>query len=290
MDNILLEYQGREIEVTEVNCASGDIPILPEKWANGAEELYRNQEGQYYLRRQFRRLDIDTPQERRASGRAYVHRLSLKAAALWAAARTMPQTLMLRHDLADALLPELSADAILNLQCGNGEVWNVPLNAETMTALRHRARQEGVTVAEAFTGIIGLAVQVGRLIDPVEPVKFEPRVEKMLARYCARLGEDRGDVVNAWMLNTLKAVKEGQDSHGVGYDVDVRAAKRRRLRRTRKEHQSRRISSDNSSLQAAANRPDAALCAAFEPNGDDDESEDPPRSSPQPEADDQPED
>ena len=101
-------YQGQSIQAQKVNEMSGHLTvgIFPGNWHLdhvGDEALLRDAAGQYYLQRKLAILDEDGTTQRHASGRTHVHRLSLKAAAMWAVMRCNACTNDLRHDLAAAL-------------------------------------------------------------------------------------------------------------------------------------------------------------------------------------------
>ena len=103
-----INYQGREIEAVEVNQMHGYLGITAPQgncWLahDGDEDLFRDAEGQYYLRRTLKLWDYDSTSERHASGRTHVHRLSVKAAILWAIMRCNAQTDALRRDAVKVL-------------------------------------------------------------------------------------------------------------------------------------------------------------------------------------------
>ena len=102
-------YQGQPTKATLVNYLSGAIPTSTVEH-DGDEDLFRDEAGRYYLRRQLSRLDSEG-ECRPASGRTHVHRISIKAAILWATTRLNSQTLDLRLSAADALkVPALTGD------------------------------------------------------------------------------------------------------------------------------------------------------------------------------------
>ncbi len=83
-------YQGREIPATVLNYQSGSITLGRRRGnaeADGDEEILRDTEGHYYLRQ---RINWDGP--------VRVHRISVKAAILWATVRAN----WLRNDLREA--------------------------------------------------------------------------------------------------------------------------------------------------------------------------------------------
>ena len=82
-------YRGREIKTGRVAYQSGDLTTNNLGSREGDEELFRDDKGQYYLRRKWSREDASR-----------VHRLSLAAAMLWAIARANPETKALRMDAA----------------------------------------------------------------------------------------------------------------------------------------------------------------------------------------------
>ena len=97
-------YQGQEIKVTLVNRQDGCLSITAPKegsWLEheGTEEIFRDEQGQYYLRRKLRFWDYDSDTERPASGCPHVHRISVKTAALWALMRCDVRTNDLRRDV-----------------------------------------------------------------------------------------------------------------------------------------------------------------------------------------------
>ena len=114
-----INYQGREIEVTLVNHMSGHLIITmhTDTWwmaHEGDEELFRDADGQYYLRRKLCLWDKECDEERFASGRTHVHKLSVKAAAYWATMRSMAFTNDLRRDLRKSLTENVFDSGDLN--------------------------------------------------------------------------------------------------------------------------------------------------------------------------------
>ena len=100
-------YQGRPVQATLVNYLSGTIPTSTVD-ADGDEELFRDEAGRYYLRRKLGLL-ADYHEDNgegniEASGRTYVHRLSINAAILWATTRLNSETLALRCDAANLIM------------------------------------------------------------------------------------------------------------------------------------------------------------------------------------------
>ena len=85
-------YEGREIKMGRVAYQSGDLNTNSLRLREGDEELFRDDKGQYYLRRKWSSEDVPR-----------VHRLSLAAAVLWAIARANPETNALRIDAARVL-------------------------------------------------------------------------------------------------------------------------------------------------------------------------------------------
>ncbi len=100
-----INYQGREISVRLVNYLSGGLPITPYRDHEGDEDLYKDEAGQYYLRRELNLLDchVESERDRPASGRIHVHRISTKAAVLWACVRLNARSWDLLEDARDAM-------------------------------------------------------------------------------------------------------------------------------------------------------------------------------------------
>ena len=100
-------YQGQPVEVELVNYLSGTIPTSTVD-AYGDEELFRDSQGRYYLRRQLELLaDYHEDQGEGnipASGRTLVHRINVNAAILWATTRLNSERLDLRRDAAKLLM------------------------------------------------------------------------------------------------------------------------------------------------------------------------------------------
>ncbi len=97
-----LYYQGRAVKATLVNYLHGALPNRSVVDYDGEEDLFRDSEGHYYLRRKLGWFDAGTC-EREASGRTYVHRISATAAILWATTRLNSETLHLRRKAAELL-------------------------------------------------------------------------------------------------------------------------------------------------------------------------------------------
>ncbi len=111
-----------------------------------------------------------------------------------------------------------------------GGMFSVPLDADEREALEERARVEGTSVGEAFLSMLRRRLGV---TAPAPVYDLEPKVRKLLARYCRlRPAEDPRDVVNAglacWLESSLESVKGSGEA---GRDADVATARRRRLRR-----------------------------------------------------------
>ena len=104
---ITFSYQGQELTGERVNSMDGDLPIVIREDCmvrhHGFEELLRDKEGHYYLRRHLQVCDVDGTTEHEASGRTRVHRISLTAAVQWAIMRCEAETNHLRRDVAAAL-------------------------------------------------------------------------------------------------------------------------------------------------------------------------------------------
>lgn len=113
-------YQGREVDATRVNYLSGSIPTSTVD-LDGDEDLFRDEQGRYYLRRKLGWFD---PQGEpyKASGRAIVHRVSPTAAILWATVRLNSQTLDLRKDAWEALKASATSHAAQRFEDGSMNV------------------------------------------------------------------------------------------------------------------------------------------------------------------------
>ena len=136
-------YQGQSIDVERVSRISGDFTVWSrgefQSWHSGDEDLYRDAHGQYYLARSLRFLDYDSELERKASGRKYLHRISLKAAALWAVMRPFSDSDSLKRDLNAALAAPTSTSATRHFADGSMAV-TLHLKPEPARLLRDACR------------------------------------------------------------------------------------------------------------------------------------------------------
>lgn len=124
-----INYQGREIKVERTNHISGAITTKGED-LNGDEELFCDEEGRYYLRRKLDVLDAQGERQH-ASKRTHVHRISAKAAILWATTRLNSETLDLRCTAADLLrLHERHSDVLAVLDDHSRELRRRELASE----------------------------------------------------------------------------------------------------------------------------------------------------------------
>lgn len=110
-----INYQGQSIQAETVAYIDGNFTtaILPEESTlehQGREDLFRDAEGRYYLRRELCVWDVDGTGERTPQYGEHMHRLSTKAAILWTVMRANPVTNDLRREARDVL----AGPAVLN--------------------------------------------------------------------------------------------------------------------------------------------------------------------------------
>ena len=104
-DKTFLTYRGQRIQVVQVAYMSGTMTDTPWMDHDGDENILLDETtGQYYLRRELTTLDCQR-EKRDTSGRTLVHRLSPKAAVLWATMRANATGWDLRNEALALMEP-----------------------------------------------------------------------------------------------------------------------------------------------------------------------------------------
>ena len=212
-------YQGQPIEANLVNYLSGTIPTSTVD-ADGDEELFRDEAGRYYLRRELNWLGIDDDSgagERRASGRVLTHRINVNAAILWATTRINSETLDLRSDAASLLMENRGYADPFPLHLNAAKRSGQPATTTALVCVVD-GPVSGATADGWFDGCIqpeeGSGARVRTIFD------LDPLHAALLKKFTDDHGINVAVLVRACLMQQLQFTYNGQDREEEGAAVE----------------------------------------------------------------------